>query len=116
MRRRQFIDNNFTIPYEEIIVGIPDFQKILAKSGVYKIYNEKQELMYVGQSRNLRRRIQEHFHGKRKGYFIHQVGVFYIENKDNFMEGVLLETYETELIRNLRPRFNKQSKAPTRFI
>ncbi|PKC52487.1 hypothetical protein RhiirA1_404922 [Rhizophagus irregularis] len=64
----------YKIPEDDGVVMISDYkQNVKEKAGVYRIYNEQDRIMYVGQSHNLKRRIGEHFRGKRKGYYIYRV-------------------------------------------
>lgn len=104
------------IPDNELEVSIDDYKTVEKKSGVYKIYNQDGKLMYIGQSENLRRRLYEHFNGKRKGYFIEKVCFFYVECENQFIAQSYLDMYETYLIRKLRPKYNVHQTAPTRYI
>lgn len=104
-------------PKDDGVVLIDSYKEtVKEKAGVYRIYNDQDKLMYVGQSRNLKRRIGEHFRGKRKGYFIYKVKYFYVECEDNFVTNSYLDLYETLLIRELKPRYNKQQSSPMRYI
>ncbi|KGR91358.1 hypothetical protein CD30_05950 [Ureibacillus massiliensis 4400831 = CIP 108448 = CCUG 49529] len=107
----------YKIPEDDGVVMISDYkQNVKEKAGVYRIYNEQDRIMYVGQSHNLKRRIGEHFRGKRKGYYIYRVRYFYVEHENNFILNSFLDLYETLLIRKLNPRYNKQKSSPMRYI
>lgn len=107
----------YKIPEDDGEVMLNEYkQNVEEKAGVYRIYNEEDKLMYVGQTGNLKRRIGEHFRGKRKGYFIFRVRYFYVEHDDSFIVGSYLDLYETLLIRKLKPRYNKQKSSPMRYI
>lgn len=70
----------YEIPKDDGEVILTDYkEKVEGRAGVYRIYNDENKLMYIGQSTNLRKRIGEHFRGKRKGYFIFKVRYFYVE-------------------------------------
>ncbi len=117
MTEWQSITNlNLKLPEDEIVVTINDYKSVKEISGIYKIYNHDEKLMYVGQTTNLRRRLKQHFSGKRKGYFIEKVYLFYVEFEDEFITKSYLDMYETYLIRTLKPRYNVQQTSPMRFI
>ncbi|MFP3728951.1 GIY-YIG nuclease family protein, partial [Priestia filamentosa] len=98
MTEWQSITNlNVDIPDDEKEVTISNYKNVKKKSGVYKIYNKDGKLMYVGQSTNLRRRLYEHFKGKRKGYFIETVRFFYVDFENEFITKSYLDMYETYL-------------------
>jgi excinuclease UvrABC nuclease subunit len=104
------------LPEDEPEVNISTYKTVKKKSGIYKIYNKDGKLMYIGQTDNLRRRIYEHFNGKRKGYFIEIVQYFYVEIEDEFIRHAYLDMYETYLIRKLRPKYNVHQTSPMRYI
>jgi predicted GIY-YIG superfamily endonuclease len=79
------------------------------KSGVYFLFNENYELLYVGKAKSLRDRITSHVKGlthvKKYCKNFHYVGVLYVDNYD--LESELIET---DLIRNLDPFLNSAKK------
>jgi excinuclease UvrABC nuclease subunit len=117
MAEWQSITNlNIKIPEDDGEVTINNYNMVKKRGGIYKIYNQDGRLMYVGQTKNLRRRIYEHFSGKRKGYFIEKVRFFYVDIEDKFIRQSYLDMYETYLIRTLKPRYNVHQTAPMRYI
>lgn len=117
MTEWQSITNmSVNIPEDEDEVTISNYKTVKKKSGIYKIYNQDEKLMYVGQTENLRRRLYEHFTGKRKGNFIEKVRFFYVDFEDEFITKSYLDLYETYLIRKLKPRYNVHQTAPMRYI
>lgn len=104
------------IPKDKSEASIENYKNVERKSGIYKIYNKDNKLMYVGQTRNLRRRLSEHFIGKRKGYFIETVRYFYVDFEEDFITESYLDMYETFLIRKLKPQYNVHQTAPMRYI
>ncbi|MFD2922167.1 GIY-YIG nuclease family protein [Halobacillus naozhouensis] len=107
---------NVKIPEDEPEVTRETYKSTQRRSGIYKIFNQDEELMYVGQTTNIRRRLYEHFYGKRKGYFIEKVRYFYVDYNDEFIEQSYLNLYETYLIRDLKPRYNVHQTAPMRYL
>ncbi|MFD7523865.1 GIY-YIG nuclease family protein [Paenibacillus chitinolyticus] len=99
-----------------MIVTINNLKQAPKISGVYKIYNSNKELMYIGQSNNLRRRLTQHFREKRKDFFISEVHLIYIYHEHDFILSSLLDYFETEFIKALKPKHNKHKKSPTRFL
>lgn len=117
MTEWQSIDTlNIKIPADVGTVTIENYNFLRKESGIYKIYNKDNKLMYIGQSKNLKRRISEHFRGKRKGYFIDKVIYFYVDCENEFITKSYLDMYETYLIRTMKPRYNVQQTAPMRYI
>lgn len=104
------------LPEDEPEVNITTYKTVKKKSAIYKIYNQDGKLMYIGQTTNLRRRLKEHFTGKRKGYYIEIVRFFYVDFEDEFIRQSYLNMYETYLIRKLKPRYNVHQTAPMRYI
>lgn len=115
MEWRTILNLNLNIPPDEEVT-IENLETVRAIGGVYKIYDESNDLVYVGQSKNLARRIKEHFRNKRKGIFIHKVKFFYVHHEDVFVEDSMRDMYETFLIRKLKPKYNKYQTAPMRYI
>jgi excinuclease UvrABC nuclease subunit len=117
MTEWQSIKNlSLELPKDELEVTILNYRNVEKKSAIYKIYNHDDKLMYVGQTQNLRRRLKEHFAGKRKGHFIEKVCFFYVDYDDIFILQSYLDMYETYLIRKLKPKYNVHQTAPMRYI
>jgi excinuclease UvrABC nuclease subunit len=104
------------IPDDDGEVTIENYKTVEKKGAIYKIFNHAGKLMYIGQTENLRRRLSEHFIGKRKGYFIEKVQFFYVEFEDEFVTRTYLDMFETYLIRKLKPRYNVHQTAPMRYL
>lgn len=73
--------------------------------GIYKIYGEKYQLLYIGKSKNLHERVRNHLRGSdcvSKDVAHHfRYFTYFIEN-----DPVSRELYETHLINTLKPLFN----------
>ena len=84
-------------------------EKIVNKPGIYKFFNEKDELIYIGKATNLKSRVSSYFSKKNKETSpwrmkmrekIRRVETIVCENP---IEALILET---NLIKSLRPKFN----------
>jgi excinuclease UvrABC nuclease subunit len=71
--------------------------------GVYFLYNESNELMYIGRADRLRSRLISHFRGEQNGFY-HFIEYFLEDNV------AYRDIYETYFINELRPFLNKQKK------
>lgn len=66
-------------------------------SGIYFIYNDNRELMYIGQSKNIASRLTTHIRGKyRNAYKISVINL-------DYMESSYLDSIERFLITKLKP-------------
>lgn len=66
-------------------------------SGIYLIYNDNRELMYIGQSKNIASRLTTHIRGKyRNAYKISVINL-------DYMESSYLDSIERFLINKLKP-------------
>jgi hypothetical protein len=90
------------------IAGKYDFIEIPEVNGIYYLFNNRNDLLYVGKSKNLRKRIKEHVKGSTHTKMFHNL-IFGIQFSviDSELETELLETY---LINRLNPRFNKAKR------
>lgn len=102
-----------TIPWADIRVPVADMivkrdyiQSIPnGISGVYKLYDNLGNLLYIGKSKNLRHRVKEHTSGK-SDLSEHFHKISYVECL--FVgDGIQNEILETYLINTLGPIFNK---------
>lgn len=88
-----------------------DFQQIAAtipfQPGIYKYYNEKNELLYVGKAKNLRKRVSSYFNKGFTNYKTHELVQrirhieFTIVNSEQ--DAFLLEN---NLIKQFQPKYN----------
>lgn len=86
--------------------------------GVYKMKDQKSQVIYVGKAKNLRKRVQTYFrpeyeHSSRTRKLLEQtVDIEYTET-DSELEALLLET---NLIKELRPRYNILMKDDKSYV
>src|SRR6187401_3622197 len=92
MTSKQFQDLSHTIPHHP---------------GIYKYFDAKSELLYVGKAKNLRKRISSYFTKTYTGYKTHELvqRIHHIEFTivDSEQDAFLLEN---SLIKQFQPRFN----------
>ncbi|MCF6320868.1 MAG: excinuclease ABC subunit UvrC [Rhizobiaceae bacterium] len=87
---------------------IADFVTRLPNSpGVYRMFNEAQDVLYVGKARNLKKRVTSYTkmggHTNRIARMIHETRTMEFVTTHTEIEALLLEA---NLIKRLRPRFN----------
>jgi len=84
-------------------------QSIPNASGLYYFLNEERQLLYIGKSKHLRKRIYDHFADKTERSARLQSAVHHIDFKltGNELAALLFESYE---IKKHRPTFNKAQK------
>lgn len=91
-------------------------QKIPNLSGVYKFYDKSGNLIYIGKSINLRKRIYSYFTGIKIGKTKRLVDSIYrysYEVHDTHLEAKIREC---KLIKTLKPHFNAQYKNDNRYL
>lgn len=99
-------------------LGKPFFDELPQKPGVYKMYGQSQELLYVGKAKNLRSRVFTYRRAKmstasRKTVrLIRMTHHIDIELCDSEKEALLLEN---KLIRTHQPEFNHAKKQPDTY-
>lgn len=99
-------------------VGKEFFDELPKRAGVYKMYNRKKKLLYVGKAKNLRNRLFTYRRAKvgkvsRKTIrLIRMTHDIKIELCDSEKDALLLEN---ELIRNHKPEFNYAKKQPETY-
>lgn len=93
------------LPTSDIQCNRYSLDKLKDQKGVYKIYSKEYELLYVGKSKTVKTRVENHIKGNThtKGYehLFYFVEVMYVENE---ME---MDIYETYLINALKPALNR---------
>lgn len=84
-------------------------KRLSGAPGVYRMLNEKGEVLYVGKARNLRKRVGSYFARRtaspRTHHLLRQVANIEITVTHTEIEALLLEN---NLIKNLKPRYNIQ--------
>lgn len=83
-----------------------------AETGIYRFYDQKGKIIYVGKALNLRERVSQHLfgqtHTREKSRFIQSVCQLDYEITGSELMALLLEN---ELIKKYYPRFNSTNKA-----
>ena len=96
-------------------LGAAFFRGLPRAPGVYRMFDEAGLLLYVGQSRDLRDRLNSYRHvhpdrdSKKTNRLVHLVRRIEWEVCDSAVSAVLREN---ELLRTLRPRFNRMNVYP----
>lgn len=89
---------------EEKLAALP------VKTGVYYFFNEKDQIIYIGKSKNIRHRVQSHFSAagtKRAIEMISQVRRVDFEETGSELAALLLESEE---IKRHQPLFNRRQR------
>jgi len=87
--------------FQHIVKTIP------RNPGIYKYYNEKNELLYVGKAKDLRKRVSSYFLKNLTSYKTHE-----LVNRIHHVEFTIVNSeqdaffLENSLIKNFQPRFN----------
>ena len=90
--------------------GFIDFHKITReKGGLFFLYNEANELLFVGKARKIRQRIKKYFDGNvaplnNHKHEVHKIEIYEIE------DAMEREIYETYAINTLRAKYNVDKK------
>jgi DNA polymerase-3 subunit epsilon len=84
-------------------------EKMPSKTGVYYIYNEKGDLIYIGKSRNIKKRINQHFTGTSSQSKKIQREVFTVTYEETGSELIAL-LKESEEIKINKPIFNRAQR------
>jgi DNA polymerase-3 subunit epsilon len=92
-----------------------NFENIPAyTTGVYYFYNRNKDVIYVGKSRDIRKRLLQHFlsgRKNRKSAMLDEIADVSYENTGNELIALLLESHE---IKNIRPKYNVSQKITNR--
>ncbi|MFA5211084.1 MAG: UvrB/UvrC motif-containing protein [Patescibacteria group bacterium] len=88
-----------------------NLNKISNSSGVYKFYNSKKELIYIGKATNLKSRVRSYFGPQKTNrpieQMIHEIKEIKTLNTDSVLEAVILEA---NLIKKYQPKYNIDGK------
>ncbi|WGK93993.1 MULTISPECIES: exonuclease domain-containing protein [Flavobacterium] len=84
-------------------------EKLPSKTGVYYIHNEKGNLIYIGKSRNIKKRINQHFTGTSTKSKKIQREVFTVTYEETGSELIAL-LKESEAIKINKPIFNRAQR------
>lgn len=87
------------------------FENIPAQTtGVYYFYNTNHDVIYVGKSKDIKKRLLQHFsaqHKKKAIKMLHEIADISYENTGNELTALLLESTE---IKNVKPAYNVSQK------
>ncbi|MFZ4105509.1 exonuclease domain-containing protein [Flavobacterium sp.] len=97
------IKSGLTPKLLDIVESLP------SKTGIYYIHNEKGELIYIGKSKNIKKRINQHFTGKNSKSKKLQVQVFTVTYEETGSELVAL-LKESEEIKINKPIHNRAQR------
>lgn len=87
----------------DIIEGLPH------KTGIYYIHNEKGDLIYIGKSKNIKKRVNQHFTGKTNKSKKIQLEVFAVTHEETGSELIAL-LKESEEIKINKPIYNRAQR------
>ena len=97
------IEKGITPKLLDIVSGLP------SKTGVYYIHNEKGNLVYIGKSRNIKKRINQHFTGTSTKCKKIQAEVFTVTYDETGSELIAL-LKESEEIKINKPIYNRAQR------
>jgi len=108
LRWREFETGEGDKEHKSGLELIADFVTRLPNSpGVYRMFNEAEDVLYVGKARNLKKRVTSYTkmgtHTNRIARMIHETRTMEFVTTHTEIEALLLEA---NLIKRLRPRFN----------
>jgi excinuclease UvrABC nuclease subunit len=93
-------------PVQSNIYGFTDFHLIPRdKGGIFMLYNDNEELLFVGKARKLRPRIKKHFEDTVSPIKLHRDEVTKID-VCMIEDPVHREVYETYIINELKAKYN----------
>lgn len=93
------------LPMEQI-EALPD------KAGIYLFKNKKEQIIYAGKAKNIKKRVISHFYDKKSSEYHLGQETFHIEYETTGNE-LLALLLESEHIRKYFPKYNKAQKFPT---
>lgn len=108
---KKIIRNNMrSIPKNNMGINLMKIvEKLPSETGVYYMLNEDSEVIYVGQSKNIRSRINQHFtkDNHKSQQIRKEVASVSYDLTGNQLAALLLENHE---IKKLKPKFNRALK------
>lgn len=97
-------------------VAVEDLKRVPTGCGVYALHDRAGRLLYIGKSKNMRNRIRSHVRGGTGANFFvgwgRQIAHVEIRLAESELEALLVEA---ELIRGLRPPYNRQMRKWTAY-
>ncbi|GEC79927.1 exonuclease domain-containing protein [Flavobacterium aquatile] len=87
----------------DIVESLPN------KTGIYYIHNEKGDLIYIGKSKNIKKRVNQHFTGKTNKCKKIQIEVFAVTYEETGSELIAL-LKESEEIKINKPIYNRAQR------
>lgn len=97
------IKNGLSPKLLDIVESLPN------KTGIYYIHNEKGDLIYIGKSKNIKKRVNQHFTGKNNKSKKIQAQVFTVTYEETGSELVAL-LKESEEIKINKPIYNRAQR------
>ena len=97
------VEKGITPKLLDIVAGLP------SKTGVYYIHNEKGKLIYIGKSRNIKKRINQHFTGTTSKCKKIQSEVFTVTYEETGSEMIAL-LKESDEIKINKPIYNRAQR------
>jgi DNA polymerase-3 subunit epsilon len=97
------IKSGLTPKLLDIVESLPN------KTGIYYIHNEKGDLVYIGKSKNIKKRVNQHFTGKNNKCKKIQLEVFAVTYEETGSELIAL-LKESEEIKINKPIYNRAQR------
>jgi len=97
------LDVKFNVKLHKLMDGLP------SKTGVYYLYNKENTIIYIGKSKNIKKRINQHFSGSDKKSTALQREVESVSFEITGMEMIAL-LLENEEIKRHKPKYNRALK------
>lgn len=89
-------------------LDLAHLEEIPSKTGIYKFFNDVNQLIYIGKSKHIRKRIDQHLkNNKTKKGIEMQAEIARIEFELTGSELIAL-LYESKLVKNYKPIYNRQ--------
>jgi len=95
-------------------LSITDIEQLPETCGVYYMRNQENEVIYVGKSKNIQKRVSSHFtdHTQKTARLLQQVHTIDYEETGSELVSLILESYR---IKELKPAINKAQRV-ARYI